>query len=102
MQLWNGGRGLACVFRYAASRDYQAARLTWKATFDVALESRTIRAWEAVAQGQGACEVVVIKQWVGDSMGSVANHGDAMRRLGGLENVVHPVSLRQICLENGP
>jgi hypothetical protein len=108
MELWNGGRGLACVFRYqvlplprmssSSEEGVVAARITWRATWDVKLEPVVVEAWEAVVRGHGlAGGLQVVKELLGGGVAdSIKSHGDAICHLGFSHDVCHPVSLSQI------
>ncbi|KAH6854567.1 hypothetical protein B0I37DRAFT_422169 [Chaetomium sp. MPI-CAGE-AT-0009] len=53
MEIWNGRRGLAALFKYQALRDLRKAVITWRGTWELAIEPSTIRAWKAVMQQHG-------------------------------------------------
>ena len=95
MELWNGGRGLACVFRYQAYPGQQSAAIIWRGNWNLPLEPRVIRSWQAVALRHGRHELDVVKETLDpDSM--IHSHGDAIQSLKLLYQVIHPVSLWQI------
>lgn len=105
MELWNGKKGLACVFRYQASEGYQLAKITWRGNWDLSLEPRIIRSWKAVALKRSRREVQghefqVLKELL-DADVVIKFHGDAIHHLELLHQVVRPVSLWQIQKETG-
>ncbi|KAL8917740.1 MAG: hypothetical protein Q9208_007792 [Pyrenodesmia sp. 3 TL-2023] len=99
MELWNGGEGLACVFRYQAFKGSRPATIIWRGNWDIKLEPRTIRAWESVALQHAQGDLQVIKELLDAEV--IESHGDAIHLLGFLHPVVHPVSLWQIQKEIG-
>lgn len=56
MELWNGAKGQACVFRYQAPEGCQRAKITWRGTWDLPLEPCVIQSWGAVACKRVQCE----------------------------------------------
>lgn len=44
MEIWNGRRGLAALFKYQASRTTQQATITWRGTWNFIMEPSTIQA----------------------------------------------------------
>ncbi|KAF2186584.1 hypothetical protein K469DRAFT_686971 [Zopfia rhizophila CBS 207.26] len=100
MELWNGGKGLACVFRYQASESYRPARITWRGNWNLRLEPHVIRFWEAVAFKRARCEFQVVRELL-DTDVVIKSHSDAIHSLKLLHQVVHPVSLWQIQKETG-
>ncbi|KAF7561364.1 hypothetical protein G7046_g2780 [Stylonectria norvegica] len=100
MELWNGRRGVAMLFRYQKARDGQSAIITIRGTAELALGIETMRAWEAVAQRPSHGNGSVVVQTCTIDPDAVRCHGDAIRQLGLLIDVVRPVSLRQILSES--
>lgn len=100
LELWNGGNGLACLFRYQASEDYRPVTITWRGNWDLPLTHQVIQSWEAVALTYAQCDLLVFKELL-DADVPIRSHGDAIQFLKPLQQVVHPVSLWQIRKENG-
>ncbi|KAF2810507.1 uncharacterized protein BDZ99DRAFT_313963 [Mytilinidion resinicola] len=99
MELWNGGRSFACVFRYQAPNICRPARIIWRSNWDLLLEPRVTRSWNTVAQQHNLYELQVTKELLGaDTV--IKSHGDAVRVLDFLHYVACPVSLWQIQVEN--
>lgn len=95
MEVWNGGRGHACVFRYHLTDGF--ATITWCSSWDLQLESCVVKAWEAVAlehSGQILC--VDLHQIPTES---IQSHGDAIDHLQLKRQILRPVSLHQIRME---
>lgn len=102
MEIWNGRKSFAGVFRYTAAPGVcKPARITWRSNFDLVLEPRVIQYWTAVAQQQDdMCELQVTQEWLElDTV--IKSHGDAVRVLEFSHGVACPVSLWQIEIENG-
>lgn len=97
MEIWDGQVGLAMLFRYQPDRKGGLAVITWKGTWDFALRSSVIQAWEAVALGhrsQGLyCQGVT-------GCCCRQESGDAIQHLELLTLVIRPVSLWQIQMEH--
>ena len=95
LELWNGAKGLACVFRYQASTTSRPAMLTWRGSWDLSLNPRVVRTWEAVASKRAFCELKIIKEALKDDV-SLNSHGNAIRELKLVNQVVSPISLWQM------
>ena len=97
MEVWNGRKGLAALFKYQASRKYRQATITWRGTWKLAMEPSVIQAWEAVMRHYGGWRL----NWVQETLdGALINHhGDAIHHLMLSSQVIRPVSLQQIRIE---
>ncbi len=102
LELWNGGKGLACVFRYrapsASAGAVPGASITWRATWNYGLEGRVVGGWEKVAYARRPDPLRVVVE--GLDAASIQSHGDAIQQLSFSHNVAQPVSLEQIQKEN--
>ncbi|KAH0432664.1 hypothetical protein CcaCcLH18_06240 [Colletotrichum camelliae] len=102
MEIWNGREGLAALFQYKSMGHGQRPVITWRATWDYALQPSVIRAWEAVGiEHQGKHDwndCVVVKEIL--NVGAVRCHGDAIHHLKLSSSVIRPVSLHQIRTES--
>jgi hypothetical protein len=95
MEIWNGRRGLAALFKYEVSRSTQHAIITWRATWDFAMELSTIQAWEAVINHQySGWNLNLVQEQL--KTADIKSHGDAIQYLKISSQVVRPVSLQQI------
>ncbi|KAJ4136521.1 hypothetical protein NW768_004136 [Fusarium equiseti] len=94
MEIWNGRRGVAMAFRYQRARDGKSAAITVRGTWELKLSAAVTRAWSAVAHS----EVVVQRSLI--DVDKIRSHGDAICELGLSAEVVRPVSLQQILIEN--
>lgn len=95
MELWNGRAGFAGVFQYQRIESDRTAKITWRGTWDLPLEPRVLKAWQAVASERVDCKLQVVTEIL-DANVVITSHGDAIRYLRLLNTVVHPVSLWQI------
>ena len=95
MELWNGRAGLAGVFQYQRLESDRTAKITWRGTWDLPLEPRVLKAWQAVASKQVDCKLQVVTEIL-DANVVITSHGDAIRYLRLLNTVIHPVSLWQM------
>ena len=95
MELWNGRIGSAGVFQCQTSESDWTAKVLWRGTWDLPLEPRVLKAWQAVASERVHCKLQVVKEIL-DANVVITSHGDAIRYLRLLNTVVHPVSLWQI------
>ncbi|KAH8903304.1 hypothetical protein BR93DRAFT_918646 [Coniochaeta sp. PMI_546] len=75
LEIWNGRKGLAALFKYQAFRHVQQAVMLWKGTWNLTMDSSSIQAWEAAA---------------------IKSHGDAIHYLMLSGQVIRPISLQQI------
>ncbi|KAI1471840.1 uncharacterized protein F4812DRAFT_449719 [Daldinia caldariorum] len=73
MEIWNGREGLAMLFRYQSPRG-RASVITWRGTLEIVLPPPAIRAWQSC-------------------------HGDSIHHLKLSNQVIRPVSLRQLRME---
>ncbi|TVY57263.1 hypothetical protein LCER1_G002821 [Lachnellula cervina] len=98
MEIWNGKKGLAMLFRYQRAERGPAV-ITLRGTWELTLRPLVIQAWDSVAlrhRGQG---LVIVKELL-DANACVKSHGDAIRHLKLSRPVIRPVSLRQIQMEH--
>ncbi|KAF4512571.1 hypothetical protein G6O67_001691 [Ophiocordyceps sinensis] len=94
MELWNGGSGFGCIFRYSRAEADACSTVSLRNTWGHELEPRVRRAWEDVAnrhQGHGVVvEERALPREDAKFFGSVVELLE-LRRL-----VLHPVSLSQV------
>lgn len=95
MELWNGRKGSAALFKYQSRH----AAITWRSTWDFALLHLVIAAWEGVAHKYGDRELVIRKELL-DVRAVIKFHGDAIHYLKLSNPVVRPISLQQIRTEH--
>ncbi|VTT73752.1 unnamed protein product [Fusarium fujikuroi] len=99
MELWNGRKGVAMLFRYKRAReDGQPAIITIRGTSELALGTGVVEAWDMVAYQHSRSKVVMQTSSIDPN--GIRSHGDAICQLGLLNEVTRPVSLRQIINEN--
>lgn len=99
MEIWNGRIGLAAVFRYQTLRNARQATVTWRATWELTMEPSLIRAWEAVVHHRydDSWRLRVVQEWLDTA--AIKSHGDAISCLRLSGQVIRPVSLQQIQME---
>ena len=92
MEFWNGKAGFAGVFQYQIFESDRTAKIAWRGTWDLPLEPRVLKAWQAVASERVDCKFQVFTEIL-DANVVITSHGDAIRYLRLLNTVLHPVSL---------
>lgn len=99
MGIWNGRKGLAAGFRYQTLRNARQAIITWRATWEFTMESLLIRAWEAVVHlwHDDRWSLGVVQERL--DAAAIKSHGDAIPCLRLSGQVIRPVSLQQIQME---
>ncbi|KAL9095543.1 MAG: hypothetical protein Q9163_006507 [Psora crenata] len=95
MELWNGRARFAGVFQYQIFESDRTAKITWRSTWDLPLEPRVLKAWQAVVSERVDCKLQVVTEIL-DANVVITSYGDAIRYLMLLNTVVYPVSLWQI------
>ncbi|KAF5623722.1 PRANC domain protein [Fusarium sp. NRRL 25303] len=99
MELWNGRKGVAMLFRYKRAReDGQPAIITIRGTSELALGTGVVEVWDMVAYQHSRSKVVMQTSSIDPN--GIRSHGDAICQLGLLIEVTRPISLRQIINEN--
>ncbi|KAF4963614.1 hypothetical protein FSARC_8399 [Fusarium sarcochroum] len=98
MELWNGRRGVAMLFRYQRAQDGQPAIITLRGTSKLTLGITVTHVWDVVAHRHCHGKVVVQSSLIDPD--GIRCHGDAIRQLGLSTEVARPVSLRQILSEH--
>lgn len=99
MEIWNGRKGLASLFKFQAPERLQPAAITWRSTWTLTLSELlpVIRRWEAVALQLGGNGIKLEEQKLDEAV--IRSHGDAIYHLM-LSPVIRPVSLHQIQMEH--
>lgn len=97
MEIWNGRKGLAAVFKYQAFRDNQQAIITWRGTWKLTIEPSIIQAWEAVVHQYDGWRFDLIQERLEEA--AIKSHGDAIQNLMLSCEVIRPISLQQIRTE---
>ncbi|KAK2611917.1 hypothetical protein QQS21_002023 [Conoideocrella luteorostrata] len=98
IEIWNGRRGVAMLFRYQRARDGQSAIITVRGTSGLSLGIETTQAWDMVAHRHHHGRVVVQTSLIDPAL--IRCHGDAIRQLGLFTEVARPVSVQQILSEH--
>lgn len=97
MEIWNGRKGIAALFKYQASRDRRPAIITWRRTWQLPIEKPVIEAWEAVVQQYDGWGLKLVEEVLDEF--AIKSHGDAIHHLMLSSQVVRPISLQQIQTE---
>lgn len=97
MEIWNGRKGLAALFKYQAFRNTQQATIIWRGTWTLAMDPSTIEAWEAVVHQYNGWELNLVQERLDEA--AIKSHGDAIHYLMLSSQVIRPISLQQIRIE---
>ncbi|KAH0420312.1 hypothetical protein CcaCcLH18_14081 [Colletotrichum camelliae] len=97
MEIWNGRKGLAALFRYQACRNNPQAVILWRGTWKLAMQPSVIQAWEAVMHQYNGWRLDVVQEQLDEA--GIKSHGDAVCHLMLASQVIRPVSLQQIQIE---
>ncbi|CRK33205.1 hypothetical protein BN1723_003902 [Verticillium longisporum] len=98
IEIWNGKKGLAMLFRYRTARDGQSVTVTLRGTSEVILRPTVAQAWEAVALRHRHGRLEIESDSIDGSI--IKSHGEAICHLKLSTQVIRPVSLRQIVKED--
>ncbi|KAH8902681.1 hypothetical protein BR93DRAFT_953753 [Coniochaeta sp. PMI_546] len=110
MEIWNGEKGSAMLFRYQHRRPHsqpgiqRSAVITWKGTWSRGLVSRlqprVTDAWDTVARQQNSLALTIVEEALSESdAAEMKSHGDAIHYLNLSSQVIRPISLQQIRME---
>jgi hypothetical protein len=77
MEVWNGRKGLAALFKYQAFRNIQQAEIIWRGTWNLNMEPSTIQAWEAVVHRCDAWRLNLVQERLDEA--AIKSHGDAIQ-----------------------
>lgn len=98
MEIWNGREGFAMLFRYQLGEEVRPAVITCRGTWELKLQPPVVRAWEAVVLKYRGHGPLIVKELL--DVDAVKSHADAIDLLKLLNQVIRPVSLRQIRMEH--
>lgn len=107
MEIWNGRKGLAGLFKYQVCQNERSARITWRGIWELSemrvdLDSIN-RAWKAAVFSQHPewrqahhpdWGLEVVEELLDET--AIKSHGDAIQELMLSSQVIRPVSLQQI------
>jgi uncharacterized protein DUF6546 len=98
MELWNGRKGVAMLFRYQRTRDKQKpASITVRGTSELVVGDAALKVWDVVARSHGNEGVVVETSLIDEELRC---HANAIFHLGLSTQVARPVSLQQMITEH--
>lgn len=63
LELWNGRAGSAGLFQYQMLESDRTAKITWRGTWDLPLESRVLKRWQAVVSKWVDCKLQVLQRF---------------------------------------
>ncbi|KAK4452541.1 hypothetical protein QBC34DRAFT_455310 [Podospora aff. communis PSN243] len=94
LEIWNGGDGFACIFRYqTAHKGTNRPTITLARSWDYSMPQAVLSAWEEVALSQTVVPRGLAVQVVSLSPKSLKSHASVMGLLELCRLVVHPVTL---------
>ncbi|UKZ81159.1 hypothetical protein TrVFT333_008930 [Trichoderma virens FT-333] len=97
MEIWNGRKGLAALFKYQVFHNIRQARITWRGTWNLVMESSIVQAWEVLTHQQDGWRFNLVQELLDGA--TIKSHGDAIRHLMLSGQVIRPISLQQIQIE---
>ncbi|KAI1259559.1 hypothetical protein F5Y18DRAFT_294584 [Xylariaceae sp. FL1019] len=97
MEIWNGQVGLAGLFRFQKLASLQEIVITWRTTWDLPPELGSIETWEALVAQPDGWRLSVFKERLDEFR--IKSHADAIEYLQLSCQVVRPISLQQIRVE---
>ncbi|KAH0843016.1 hypothetical protein FOPE_08020 [Fonsecaea pedrosoi] len=97
MEIWNGRRGLAALFKYQAFHNKQEATITWRGTWQLTMAPSSFEAWGAVIDRYAGYRLNFVQERLDEA--AIKSHADAIRHLMLMSPVIRPVSLQQIQME---
>lgn len=97
MEIWNGRKGLAALFKYQVFRDTRQAIIIWRGTWNFVMEPSTVQAWEVLVHQQDGWRFDLFQELLDGA--TIKSHGDAIRYLMLSGQVIRPISLQQIQIE---
>lgn len=96
LEIWNGRRELAALFQY--NRHARASKITWRATWEISLPAIVTQPWEEVMFRHGGWRLDVVHEPDLDRA-TIRSHADAIQHLKLKNQVIRPISLQQIRME---
>ena len=97
MELWNGGKGNAALFRYSIDRGRQA-KIVWRANWHFELKGLVVKEWQDVAYANDVGHLKIENELLTPSQ--IRSHGEAILILELEIEVACPVSIQQIHREH--
>ncbi|KLP18314.1 uncharacterized protein LW94_6195 [Fusarium fujikuroi] len=88
--LWNSKRGEACAVIYHRDRSSEQATLTWRGTWHFELDYGVVESWEKVDSD------LILRIENQELEAIVKQHGDALYHLRLPEEIIDPISARQL------
>ncbi|ROW12461.1 hypothetical protein VMCG_00509 [Cytospora schulzeri] len=73
MEIWNGRKGFAALFRYQLFEGGEPAVITWRGTWEFALQPPVVRAWENVALEHRGSGITTVTELLDSA--TLSSHG---------------------------
>jgi hypothetical protein len=99
MELWNGGKGYAALFRYNIDRGRRQAKIVWRANWHFELEGLMVKEWQHVADANCVRHLKIENELLAPCL-QIRDHGEAILILELEIEVACPVSIQQIHREH--
>ncbi|RVX67398.1 hypothetical protein B0A52_09179 [Exophiala mesophila] len=97
MEIWNGRQGLAAMFKFQVFHKREEATITWIGTWQLTMKPSLIKAWKTVTDQYDSFRLNLVRERL-DQV-AINSHGDAIHHLRLSGQVIRPVSLQQIQME---
>lgn len=96
LEIWNGRKRFAGLFKYQPLRDTRKGRITWRGTWELAIGPSVVEAWAAVVRQKydEHWSLELVQERLDEAV--IKSHADAIERLMLSGQVIRPVSLQQI------
>ncbi|KAI9163142.1 hypothetical protein HJFPF1_04741 [Paramyrothecium foliicola] len=98
MEIWNGRKGLAGLFKYKVDGDTRQAEISWRGTWKLRIGPSVVGVWEDVVPQRDNWRLKVLAAEFVDEA-AIKSHGDAIIHLKLSGQVIWPISLQQIQME---
>ncbi|CAI6339979.1 unnamed protein product [Periconia digitata] len=100
MEIWNGGKGYAALFRYSIERGRRQAGISWKANWHFELEGLVVKEWQDVADANDVGYLKTESELLMLTPSQIRSHGEAILILELKIEVACPVSIQQMHREH--
>lgn len=98
MEIWNGGKGHAALFRYRIDRRRRQAKIVWRSNWHFELEGLVVKEWQGVARINDVGHLEIESELLAPEQ--IRSHGEAILILGLEIEFDCPVSIQQIHREH--
>ncbi|PSN63630.1 hypothetical protein BS50DRAFT_85438 [Corynespora cassiicola Philippines] len=98
LELWNGEKDHAALFKYKINKDRRQAKIVWRANWHFELEGLVVEEWQDVAYANDVGHLEIENELLTPSQ--IRFHGEAILILELEIEVACPVSIQQIHREH--